>query len=42
VNVIVAGHISSDSIGMNLVLDKLERKGIKITPAGGFIRIRRK
>lgn len=42
INVVVAGHISSDSLGMNLILDKLEQKGVKIIPAGGLIRIKRK
>lgn len=41
-NVVIAGHISSDSLGMNLFLDELEKKGIKIIPIGGLIRIRRK
>jgi len=40
-NVIIAGHISSDSIGMNLFLDKLEEKGIKIIPISGLIRVNR-
>ena len=38
INVIVAGHISSDSLGMNIVLDELEKKGIEIVPFGGLIR----
>lgn len=41
VNAIIAGHISSDSIGMNLFLDELEKRGIEIIPCGGLIRIRR-
>lgn len=41
VNAIVAGHMSSDSIGVNLFCDHLERKGIEIIPVGGFIRISR-
>jgi len=41
INVVVAGHISSDSLGMNLFLDELERKGIEIVPLGGLIRISR-
>jgi len=48
-NVVIAGHISSDSLGMNLFLDKLAeknlpagRQGIKIIPCGGLIRVRRK
>jgi len=41
INVIIAGHISSDSIGMNLFLDQLEKKGIKVVPCSGLIRVRR-
>ena len=41
INVVVAGHISSDSLGMNLFLDELEKKGIKIIPMGGLIRVSR-
>jgi putative NIF3 family GTP cyclohydrolase 1 type 2 len=40
-NIIIAGHISSDSIGMNLFLDELEKKGIKIVPCSGLIRVSR-
>lgn len=38
INVVIAGHISSDSIGMNLFLDELEKRGIKILPTSGLIR----
>lgn len=41
INVIIAGHMSSDSIGMNLLADELERRGIEIVPIAGFIRVRR-
>lgn len=41
INVVIAGHISSDSIGMNLFLDELEKKGIEIIPCSGLIRISR-
>jgi putative NIF3 family GTP cyclohydrolase 1 type 2 len=41
INVVIAGHISSDSIGMNLFLDKLAQKGIKIIPTSGLIRVKR-
>jgi hypothetical protein len=41
VNVVIAGHISSDSIGANLFLDKLEKKGIEIIPCSGLIRVSR-
>lgn len=41
-NVIIAGHIASDSIGINLLLDRLERKaGIEIVGCSGFTRVRR-
>jgi len=41
INVVIAGHISSDSIGMNLFLDELGKKGIKILPTSGLIRYSR-
>ena len=41
INVIVAPHIASDSIGINLFLDELEKKGIKIVPCSGLIRVKR-
>ena len=41
INVVIAGHMSSDSIGMNLFLDELEKKGIKILPCSGLIRVKR-
>ena len=41
-NVIIAGHISSDSIGLNLFLDRLQRKGkLNILGCSGFERIKR-
>ncbi len=42
INAIVAGHISSDSIGVNLFLDQLEKKGIKVITNSGLIRVKRK
>jgi putative NIF3 family GTP cyclohydrolase 1 type 2 len=41
VNVVIAGHDSSDSVGMNLFLDELEKKRVDIIPCSGFIRISR-
>lgn len=40
-NVVVAGHISSDSLGMNLFLDALEEKGIEVLACSGLTRIKR-
>jgi putative NIF3 family GTP cyclohydrolase 1 type 2 len=39
--VVIAGHQSSDSIGMNLILDELEKKGIKSYECSGFFRHKR-
>jgi putative NIF3 family GTP cyclohydrolase 1 type 2 len=42
-NVIIAGHIASDNIGLNLILDELEKKGsLKILSCSGFRRFTRK
>ena len=41
VNVVVAGHISSDSLGMNIILDELEKKGLEVIPFAGLIRVKR-
>lgn len=41
VNVIIAGHIASDSIGLNLILDEYEKRGVDIIPTSGLIRVSR-
>ncbi len=41
INVVIAGHISSDSLGVNLFLDELEKQGIEIIPCSGLIRVSR-
>ncbi len=38
VNVVIAGHIASDSLGMNLLLDGIEKKGVEVIPCSGMIR----
>lgn len=40
-NVVIAGHIASDSLGMNLFLDELENQGVKIIPCSGLTRVKR-
>jgi hypothetical protein len=41
-NLVIAGHISSDSLGLNLLLDTIRKKEkIEITPVSGFIRVER-
>ncbi len=42
VNVINAGHMASDSIGANLFLDEIERKGVEVVAGSGLIRVKRK
>jgi len=44
-NAIIAGHISSDTLGLNLLLDNLEREAgrpFQVTSCSGFTRIKRK
>lgn len=41
INIIIAGHMSSDSLGMNLIADEVEKKGVEIIPFSGFIRVSR-
>jgi len=40
-NIVIAGHMSSDSLGVNLFLDELEKRGIEVIPCSGLIRISR-
>ena len=41
INIIVAGHMASDSIGMNHILDGLEKRGVEIVTCAGLIRVSR-
>jgi putative NIF3 family GTP cyclohydrolase 1 type 2 len=41
VNIVIAGHISSDSLGVNLFMDELEKNGIEIISCSGFTRVSR-
>lgn len=42
INIIVAGHIASDNLGLNLLLDKLEKKNrMEIISCSGFQRVKR-
>lgn len=42
INLIIAGHMVSDSLGANLFLDELEKRGIRVIPSSGLIRINRR
>ncbi len=41
INIVIAGHMSSDSLGMNLLMDELEKQGIEIVACSGFTRFSR-
>lgn len=41
INVIIAGHMASDSMGMNILLDRLESGGVELIPCAGLIRHKR-
>jgi len=41
INVVIPGHISSDSLGINLFLDELEKQGIEIVVCSGVTRFSR-
>lgn len=41
-NVVLAGHISSDNLGVNLLLDASLSDGVEVIEAGGFRRIDRR
>jgi len=41
VNVVIAGHMSSDSLGINLFLDELEKREIEIISCSGLTRVSR-
>jgi hypothetical protein len=40
-NLVLAGHISSDTLGMNLILDRIESKGVRVYCTSGIVRVRR-
>ncbi len=41
IHVVIAGHMSSDSLGINLFLDELERNGVRTIATSGLIRVHR-
>jgi putative NIF3 family GTP cyclohydrolase 1 type 2 len=42
INIVIAGHIASDTLGMNLLLDEIEKAGkINVIACSGFTRIKR-
>ena len=42
INIVIAGHIASDTLGLNLLLDGLEKAGrLNVVPCSGFVRVKR-
>jgi len=41
INIIDCGHMAADSIGANIYLDELEKKGVEVIPCSGLIRVKR-
>ncbi|MBN2839500.1 MAG: NGG1p interacting factor NIF3 [Coriobacteriia bacterium] len=41
INLVIAGHISSDTLGMNLVLDRIESRGVEVICTSGLVRVSR-
>ena len=41
INMIISGHMSSDSLGINLICDLWEKEGIDVLPCSGFTRFSR-
>jgi hypothetical protein len=37
-NLVISGHMPSDSIGMNRLIDPLERQGLEVIVGSGVIR----
>lgn len=40
-NLVIAGHVSSDALGMNLVLDRIESQGVEVFCTSGMVRVSR-
>ncbi len=40
-NVVIAGHHASDSLGMNLVIDRMAASGVEVLGCSGFTRVSR-
>ena len=41
INAIDVGHMAADSIGANIFLDQLEKRGVEVIPVSGLIRVSR-
>jgi hypothetical protein len=41
INMVVSGHMASDSLGINIIADEWQRKGLEVLPCSGLIRVSR-
>ncbi|MBO6084179.1 MAG: hypothetical protein J6O90_03770 [Candidatus Methanomethylophilaceae archaeon] len=41
INMIVSGHMASDSLGINLIADEWQKHGLEVLPCSGLIRVSR-
>ncbi len=41
INMVVSGHMASDSLGINLIADEWQKKGLEVLPCSGLIRVSR-
>lgn len=41
INMVISGHMSSDSLGINIIADEWEKAGIEVVPCSGLIRVSR-
>jgi putative NIF3 family GTP cyclohydrolase 1 type 2 len=41
INMVISGHMSSDSLGINLIADEWEKNGVEVVPCSGLIRVSR-
>ncbi len=41
INVIDCGHMAADSIGANIFLDEIEKRGVTVIPSSGLMRVKR-
>lgn len=41
INMVVSGHMASDSLGINLIADEWQKNGVEVVPCSGLIRVSR-
>ena len=41
INMVVSGHMASDSLGVNIIADEWQKNGLEVLPCSGLIRVSR-